>query len=488
MSGSSDAAKGRADAEARQSFAIPLVLVWLSIFLVSLDFSAINVALPTLTAYFHASTSGVSWASIAYMLSMVTLLPVSGFLIARIGPGRSLTLGLAVFAAASAGAALSGSLALLGALRAIQGCGAAIMYVIGPVLIRSCFPDLQQKRAFALYATGSFTGLVAGPVVGGAFTEAFGWQAVFWMNLPMSAVAFVLARVFFGRTPSGAEPLSRRMPRPISVAGLSLSVGALVLALNQGQEWGWRSLPILTLFGLGAAAAAAVWAAEQSAQVRLVDAQILDAGGFVTATLIIAAVSAGMGGLNFVLPFYFEWFRGLDTDAMGRTVSILPLATVATSILLGLLPSGPAARTQCIAGLVAVLAGYGALIVADHATPVPALLAALALVGCGIGLTLPALLHASLLQVPPDLVAPAGSAQATLRVLSQLLGLVAFETILSQLSPGTFTGAPRSGAVPADMQSGFHAVFICGALLALAAVPALARLKPGSARNEKGST
>jgi hypothetical protein len=278
------------------------------------------------------------------------------------------------------------------------------------------------------------------------------------------------------------------MPRPVSVAGLSLSAGALVLALNQGKEWGWESPPILALFGLGAAATAAVWAAERSAQVRLVDPRILDAGGFLTATLVIAAVSAGMGGINFVLPFYFEWFRGLDTDAMGRVLSVLPLATVATSILLGLLPSGPAARSQGFAGLLALVAGYGALVLADHATPLPALLAALALVGCGVGLTLPALLHVSLLQVPPDLVAPAGSAQATLRVLSQLLGLVTFETILSQLVPGAFTGAARAAAPPAGMVAGFHAVFLCGALLALAAVPALARLKADTAPNSKGRT
>jgi MFS family permease len=469
-----------------QSATILLPTVWLCVFLVSLDFSAINVAMPTLSSDFRATTSDVSWASMAYMLAMVMLSPIIGFLIGRIGGDRVLTLGLSVFGLASVAAALSGGLWMLVGMRAVQGIGGAIMYVIGAVLLREHVPEDRQQRAFSIYTTGPFAGLVAGPAVGGTLTEVFGWQAVFWMNIPLTLLALALSHAFFRRLPPDTAAGSPATPRLRSIASLSLCAGAVVLALNRGQEWGWSSAPTLGLLGLAALAAVLAVASERTAAIPLIDTRLLRIGSFTKSVLVIAAVSAGFGGFTFLLPFYFEWVRGLDTGIVGRIMSVQPIGTIVMSVALGVLPTELGTRPRCLAGIILLAGAFVTFVFAGIGTALTVLLAGLVVFGFGMGLTLPALLHTGMRDVPPDLLPVAGSLQGTARILAQLLGLVVFETVMSQFSHGAFDGGAPDPANPAAMLAGFRTACIVGiAIVVAAALPAM-RIDTHPERTKEG--
>jgi hypothetical protein len=158
----------------------PLVgAIWFAGFLVSIDYTALNVALPTSAEGFAAGTSAVSWGALVYMLVIVALTPVTGHAIARVGSRPALVGGLVAFAVASLASAAAPNLALLVALRALQRIGASVMFVIGPAMIKTELPQPAQDRAFAVYSTGPTAGLCAGPAIGGQLTSMFGWHAVF---------------------------------------------------------------------------------------------------------------------------------------------------------------------------------------------------------------------------------------------------------------------------------------------------------------------
>ncbi len=144
--------------------------IWLSGFLVSLDYTAVNIALPTLSAEFGVGTSAISWIALSYMLVMVALTLPAGAVIGRLGYPSALTWSLALFAAASLASALASSLWLLVVLRAIQGIGAAVMFAIGPAMIKTMFSRESRSRAFAIFSTAPTAGLCAGPAIGGELT------------------------------------------------------------------------------------------------------------------------------------------------------------------------------------------------------------------------------------------------------------------------------------------------------------------------------
>jgi MFS family permease len=166
-----------------------LAAIWLSAFLVSVDYTAVNVALPSLATAFDRGTSDISWIALAYMLIMVALALLTGPAIDRLGYRRTLTGALAIFALGSLASALASTFWLLVAMRAVQGIGASVMFVIGPAIIRTLLAAKRQSRAFAIFSTGPTAGLCGGPALGGQLTQMFGWQSIFLFSLATAILA-----------------------------------------------------------------------------------------------------------------------------------------------------------------------------------------------------------------------------------------------------------------------------------------------------------
>ena len=451
--------------------------IWISAFLVSLDYSAVTVALPTIAGRFGVGTSLVSWVSISYMLVTISLLLLCGPFIRRIGYQRALFLGLTLFAIGAAASAFAPSLWVLILMRALQGFGATIMVVIGPALIKtSLLPD-RHTRSFAIYSTAPMAGLLVGPALGGELVYLFGWQSVFFIVLPFCAVALLLSRSIDGAAGIYTEKTMESSPPPVANPGLVIlaviSLVALVVALNQGYEWGWTSPPILSLIAVGVIVGTACAVLNNRATVPLVDRRILAATDYVPACLILFLILLVFGGFVFLLPFYFQWLRNFGTGTVGAILATQPLATIAVSVLAGYLLANVERRTLCFAGLSLCVLGIVVFAVTPYTALILLPIGGLVLIGAGMGLYFPVLMQMSMAKVPSELAASASSLQAALRIMAQMLGVVIFETVFSQLYPEALNAKQADSATGAQldlMQTAFHATFWFSLLLAVLAV------------------
>ncbi len=456
-----------------------LIAIWLSAFLVSLDYTAVTVALPTMASDFDVGTSDVSWIALSYMLVMVALLLPSGPIIDRVGYTRALTGGLALFAGASLASAFCSTLWMLVAMRAVQGVGAATMFAIGPAVIKTAFPREAQSRAFAIFSTGPTAGLCAGPAIGGQLTQHFGWQAIFLFSLVAALLSIVMLRSGDGspgkRRLKGPDPATR-VPHVAVIAAAFGGLLALMLALNRGQEWGWSSPSTLALLGGASALFTFLVAHERRCAAPLVDRALLVASGFTTTVVVLFPLLMVFGGSVFLVPFWLEWFKKADSELVGGLLMIQPAATIAVSALSGMLLAGIGRRSLCLMGIVLFMVGVATLAVAEHDDGLALPAAALALMGSGMGLFYPALLELGMAGVPHRLAASASGLQGTGRTLAQLLGVILFESLFAGLFPLAANADLAAAAQGADllaMRSAFTAVFWCGAAIAaIALLPA----------------
>lgn len=459
---------------------LPLSVVgatWLAAFLVSLDYTALNVALPSLGRAEHAGTSAIAWTAMAYMLTTVALLPVAGQTLGRFGYRRSLLGALAVFLVASLACALAPNLWCLIGGRALQGCGAAVMMVVGQASVARFVPEAAQRRAYAIFATGPVAGMCAGPALGGLLTAAFGWQAVFLINIPLTGIAMILCRSL------GSERDDEAASRLPSLAVLVPVVGglaALILAVNKGQEWGWTSPPVLALMAVALLLLALFGLAERRAARPLVDRTLLHSRNFRGSALVFVLVLFTYGGLIFLLPFYLEWFGGLSTAVTGQLLVALPLSTLAASSAAGFLPESIPPRALGAGGLVLVAFGIGLLGLFDPGAGVPSLLGAFVLIGLGMGMVYPATMHLGMSGLPRSLAASASGTQTMIRVMAQMLGVAVLESVFSQIDPAVLEGGRHNGGtVDASLALAFRVVLVLGAgITLLGLMPALRRTEP----------
>jgi len=468
--------------------------IWMAAFLVSFDYTAVNVVLPTLAEDFGVGTSEVSWMALAYMLAMASLTLTAGAVIGRFGYYRVLAAGLTLFALASLVCALASSFWLVVGMRAIQGIGASVMFVIGPAIIKVLYADAHQARAFAVYSSGPMAGLCAGPAIGGQIAALLGWQAVFFFTLAATAVTLGLlhgVRQKMRGSTDLAEQSNAALPSPALATLAFAGLVTLLLALNQGEEWGWTSPGVVALFIAAGISLGAALVMNRRSTAPLIKREIFRSRDFTLSAMIFFLLLVVFGGSVFLLPFYFQWLRKMDTNAVGNFMLIQPIATIAVATLAAFCFAGISRRALCIAGTLALVAGVALFASIDRDTSVFGVIAVMVLIGAAIGLYYPALLQLSMANVAGDLAAPAASLQATVRVLAQLMGVVLFETIFSQLYPDALDvqrAAAAEGLGLAVMQSSFQAVFWCAAAIAaLALVPAwmLERAKAGSSPDDE---
>ncbi len=464
--------------------------VWISGALVSLDYTAVSVALPTIAQAFDVGTSLISWASLTYMMVMAVLMLFAGPVIARIGYRHALFTGLGIFTIAGIACALSPTLWFLLAMRALQGLGATLVIVLGPAAIKTLLPKEEHGRAISIYSTGAMTGLFAGPAIGGSLVYIFDWQAIFLLNLPFSAVAFLLTRTIHRdagvyQAEKAADKIG--LPRGFAtVFAAALCLSSLIVLLNQGAEWGWTSSAILSLGALTLAAGAGSVYLERRSDSPLLDARFVRARDFGRSLTVLFIIFVQFGGLVFLLPFYFQWLRNLNTDVIGAILASQPVATIATSIFLGFALGRFARRSLCIAGILLLVIGVMIYATASMDSVLALPIAGLLLIGAGAGLYYPSLIELSISHVPDAHAASAASMQASLRVTAQLLGVVIFETIFSGLYPTALNAGRADAATGAQlisMQDAFQATFWCGVACATCALFAAFRLSQNKGKH-----
>lgn len=294
-----------------------------ALFMVMLDNTVVNVALPSIQRDLDADIGDLEWVVNGYTLTFAVLIATGGRLGDIFGRRAMFLLGVVIFAVTSATAGFATSPEMLIASRAVQGVGAALMMPATLSIVTHAFPASERGKAIGTWAGVSALALSIGPVVGGFLTEHVGWQAIFFINLPV-AVAAVLATVFAVKE-SRDETVDRRVDYP-GVVALTAGLAAIVLALIEGNSWGWGSIEVVALLVGGAAALVAFVAIELRSRAPMVEFALFRTRQFIGSTLVAFIITFAMMGSFFFMAIYMQDILGYG--ALEAGVRFLPTTMV----------------------------------------------------------------------------------------------------------------------------------------------------------------
>jgi EmrB/QacA subfamily drug resistance transporter len=330
----------------------------LAMLLSSLGTSIANVALPSLAAGFGATFQQVQWVVLAYLLAITTLIVGAGRLGDMAGRRRLLLAGIAVFTLASILCGLAANLPMLVAARAAQGLGAAAMMALTLTFVASTVPKERTGRAMGLLGTMSAIGTALGPSLGGVLISGFGWRAIFLANIPLGALAFLLARRHLPADHRGSAA-DRTGFDVVGTLVLALTLAAYGLAMTIGRgHFGLVNVALLAGAAFGVALFLLVEAKVASPLIQLATFRNAELGAGLAVNALVSTV---MMATLVVGPFYLSRRLGLDAALVGGVMSIGPIISTFTGVPAGRLVDRLQAGPMVIAGLVAMAAGAAAL-------------------------------------------------------------------------------------------------------------------------------
>ncbi len=274
-----------------------------ALFMIMLDNTVVNVALPSIQKDLGASISGLEWTINGYTLSFAVLLATGGRLGDIFGRRRMFLGGVIIFALSSATAGLAPDETALVVSRVVQGVGAALMMPGTLSIITDAFPASERGKAMGTWAGVSALALAIGPVLGGFLTEHVSWRAIFYLNIPV-AIGAVLATLFAVRE-SRDTSVGRDVDYP-GVAVLTAGLTALVLSLVEGNSWGWGSPEVIALLAVAALALPAFVWVENRVKAPMVQFELLSDRNFLGAVVVALIISFAMLGVFFFLALYMQ--------------------------------------------------------------------------------------------------------------------------------------------------------------------------------------
>jgi EmrB/QacA subfamily drug resistance transporter len=277
-----------------------------ALFMIMLDNTVVNVALPSIQRNLHASTSSLEWTVNAYTLSFAVLLVTGGRLGDLFGRRRVFLAGVVIFAGSSAAIGFSPSDTWLVGWRAVQGVGAALMMPATLSIISNAFPPSERGKAIGTWAGVSAMALAIGPVVGGFLVEKVSWQSIFFLNLPVAVGAVVIA--LFAVRESRDETVARTVDVP-GVLTLTVGLGALVLALVEGNSWHWTSSREVALYAIAVAGLTSFAVLERRRSEPMVDFRFFRSRTYLGANIVAFIVSFAMLAMFFFLALYMQNIR-----------------------------------------------------------------------------------------------------------------------------------------------------------------------------------
>jgi EmrB/QacA subfamily drug resistance transporter len=401
-----------------------------ALFMIMLDNTVVNVALPSIQKDLHSSISGLEWTVNAYTLSFAVLLVTGGRLGDIFGRRKMFLFGVAVFGLSSAFIGFSQSEAWLVTGRALQGVGAAFMMPATLSIITNAFPANERGKAIGTWAGVSALALAIGPVVGGFLTENVSWQSIFFLNVPVAVVAVF---VTLAATRESRDETSSHHIDYFGVATISIGLAALVLALVEGNAWGWGSTAIVALFAVATVSLTAFVVAELRVDEPMVDFTFFRSKSFLGANLVAFIVSFAMLAMFFFLALYMQNVKGYSPLQAG--VRFLPstLLVVVAGPISGRLSDRIGPRPLMVTGLVMVA---GAMFWQGHLavdTSYGFLVGAFMLMGLGIGLVMSPMSTAAMNAVEPTKAGVASGILSMWRMVGGTFGVAVMGALITGL-------------------------------------------------------
>jgi EmrB/QacA subfamily drug resistance transporter len=408
-----------------------LAAMCFALFMIMLDNTVVNVALPSIQRDLGTSISGLEWTVNAYTLTFAVLLVTGGRLGDIYGRRRMFLFGVVVFALSSGAIGLAPGDTWLVAGRAVQGVGAAFMMPGTLSIITNAFPPAERGKAIGTWAGVSALALAIGPVVGGALTEYVSWRAIFFLNLPVAVGA--VAMTLFAAHESRDETVTRRVDLP-GIVTLSAGLTALVFALVEGNDWGWGSPGILALFAAAVVGVAAFVALESRVRTPIVDFAFLRSRTFFGSNTAALVVSFAMFAVFFFLALYMQGILGYSPVQTGVRFLPATLMVMVTAPIAGRLADRIGPRPLMTFGLVVVAVALYLMTRIGVDTGYGELLPAFLLMGFGLAITISPMSTAAMNSVSADKAGVASGILSMNRMIGGSLGVAVFGALFQHLA------------------------------------------------------
>jgi EmrB/QacA subfamily drug resistance transporter len=458
-------------------------LVAIGIFMATLDTSIVNISLPSISAYFRVPLGGlVEWVIIAYLISIASVLLTFGRLADMLGRKVLWMIGLGAFTLGSVLCGAAPTLLWLVIFRALQGIGGALLMSNSTAMLTRAFPTQERGRVLGLNSVVVSLGVSTGPTLGGLITSAFSWRWIFYVNLPIGLLGLILTYLML-KEPARLQ--TRQRFDPLGAVLLSLGILAVMLGLSFGQEAGWTSPLILSLFAAGLLILIGFVLVERRVADPIIDLKLFHNRLFAAANLSGLLSFFAIFAVSFLLPFYLEELHHFPTNEAGLLLTPIPLTVSLVAPFSGWLSDRFGSRILSSAGLATSALGLWLLTALTATTPIFGIIWRLCIVGVGIGLFQSPNNIAVMGAVPPERRCIGSGFLATVRVVGQSLSVAVAGAVFASL------GAAEAGrllaahpplavgqldALQTIFLSGFHtALLVCMGIASIGVITSLVR-------------
>jgi EmrB/QacA subfamily drug resistance transporter len=453
-----------------------LIAVSVAIFMLLLDITVVNVALPDIQRSLHASFSDLQWVVNAYALTLAAFLLTSGSVADLIGRRRVFVMGLVVFTASSAVCGLSTTPLMLNLARAVQGTGGAMMFATALALLAQAFHGKERGTAFGVFGAVTGGAVAIGPVLGGVITSGIGWEWIFFVNVPIGVIAvfLTLARVSDSRDPNAAGV---DWPGLVTFSG---SLFLLVYALVQGNEKGWGS-PEIVSFLLGAGVLMSLFVIVELRQRQpMLDLSLFRRPAFSGASIVAFTLSASFFAMFLYLTLYIQDVLGYSPLQAGLRFLPSTLLSFLVAPIAGRLSVRVPVRLLLGSGLLLIGIGLLSMTVIDAASSWTALIPGFVLAGAGVGLVNPPLASTAVGVVPVEHSGMASGINSTFRQVGIATGIAGLGAVFQHSVTQNTTSALLAGGHAREILSTAHGQL--GTLLESGEVTQIARSLSPAAR------
>ncbi|MDQ1584279.1 MAG: hypothetical protein QOF36_2333 [Microbacteriaceae bacterium] len=415
-----------------------LAICCLSLLIVSMDATIVNVALPSIGKDLHSTISGLQWTIDAYTLVLASLLMLSGSTADRIGRRRTFQIGLALFGVGSLLCSVAPTVGWLVVFRMIQAVGGSMLNPVAMSIITATFTDRKQRaRAVGLWGAVVGVSLGLGPLVGGALTDSISWRAIFWVNIPIAMAAIILTALF---VPESKSPRVRRFD-PIGQVLVICLFASLVGGLIEGPGLGWASAATISLFTVSLLSLIGLLLYERRRAEPLMDVRFFRSVPFSSAVLTAILAFASNGAFLFLVALYLQEVRGFTPFNAGLYTLPLAVTQLVSAPLSGRLVASVGTRLPLVLSGIALATGAGLLTTMTAGTPIIFLLCAFGIFGIGLGLVNTPITNTAVSGMPRSQVGSAAAIASTSRQIGVSLGVAIAGTLagigrVTKVGPG----------------------------------------------------
>jgi EmrB/QacA subfamily drug resistance transporter len=439
-----------------------LMAVAFGLFMIMLDNTVVNVALPSIGRDLHISLSELEWIVTAYALVFAGLLITGGKLADMFGRRKIFVIGLAIFSASSLACGLAPNAGFLIGARAFQGIGAALMNPATLSIITATFPPKQRGQAIGIWAGVSALALAIGPLVGGLIVDNIGWNWIFFVNVPIGILGIVVSQLVIKESRDTSHEQSIDLPGLLT-SGLALF--SLSYALIEGNQKGWASAEILGLFAAAAVLLAAFIVLESRQRLPMLDLSLFKIPSFVGANLVALLVSLGMFGVFFFISLYVQNILGYSPTKAGAVFLPMTILIILIAPISGKLSDRIGGRWLMGGGM--TLLGISLLfyqrtgVNTDFWTLLPSMIIG----GVGMAMTMSPMTSVAMASVPVDKAGVGSGVLNSFRQIGGALGIAILGAIVASYA----TESPQSAVGKQNYVDGLHAALLVSAGITFAA-------------------